>query len=52
MIENFIVKKEIFEDTEYETLHFELKLDNKEYQGHFKDGEVNWLQMQPDQEHH
>ena len=33
-------------------LHFELTLDDKEYQGHFKDGEVNWFQMQPDQENH
>lgn len=52
MIENFSVRKEIFEDTQYETLHFELTLDGKEYQGHYKDDEVNWFQMQPDQENH
>ena len=52
MIENFIVRKEIFEDTQHETLHFELTLDGKEYQGHYKDDEVNWFQMQPDQENH
>lgn len=52
MIENFNVRKEIFEDTQYETLHFELALDGKEYQGHYKDEEVNWFQMQPDQENH
>lgn len=52
MIENFKVRKEIFEDTQHETLHFELTLDGKEYQGHYKDEEVNWLQMQPDQENH
>ena len=52
MIENFNVRKEIFEATQYETLHFELTLDDKEYQGHFKNGEVNWFQMQPDQDDH
>jgi hypothetical protein len=52
MIENFKVRKEIFEDTQHETLHFELTLDGKEYQGHYKDEEVNWFQMQPDQENH
>jgi len=25
---------------------------DKEYQGHYKEGEVNWYQMQPDQEKH
>jgi len=52
MIENFNVRKEIFVDTQYETLHFELTLDGKEYKGHYKDEEVNWFQMQPDQENH
>ena len=27
-------------------------MDGKEYQGHYKDDEVNWFQMQPDQENH
>lgn len=52
MIESFNVRKELFEDTPNETLHFELTLDGKEYQGHYKDDEVTWLQMQPDQENH
>lgn len=52
MIEDFIVRKEILEGTEHETLHFELKLDGKEYKGHYKDDEVDWFQMQPDQEDH
>ena len=52
MIEDFKVRKEILEDTAHETLHFELKLDDKEYQGHYKDDEVSWFQMQPDQEYH
>ena len=52
MIENFKVRKEVFEDTQHETLHFELTLDGKEYQGHYKDEEVNWFQMQPEQENH
>ncbi len=52
MIENFNVRKEMFEDTQHETIHFELTLDGKEYQGHYKDDEVNWFQMQPDQENH
>ncbi|HJF34377.1 MAG TPA: hypothetical protein K8V56_21655 [Sporosarcina psychrophila] len=52
MIESFNVRKEVFEDTQYETLHFELTLDGKDYQGHYKDGEVSWFQMQPDQENH
>ena len=52
MIESFSVRKEILGDTQYETLHFELTLDGKEYQGHFKDDEVNWFQMQPHQEDH
>ena len=52
MIENFYVRKEILEDTQHETLHFELTLDGIEYQGHYKDDEVNWFQMQPDQDNH
>ena len=52
MFESFNVRKEMFEDTQHETLHFELTLDGKEYQGHYKDDEVNWFQMQPDQENH
>ncbi len=52
MIENLSIRKELFEDTQYETLHFDLKLDDKEYQGHYKDGEVSWFQMQPEQENH
>ena len=52
VIKNFNVRKEMFEDTQYETLHFELILDGKEYQGHYKDDEVNWFQMQPNQENH
>jgi len=52
MIEDFNVHKETFGDTVHETLHFKLKLDGKEYKGHYKDDEVNWFQMQPDQENH
>ena len=52
MMKNFSVRREIFEDTEHEALHFELTLDDKEYQGHYKDGNINWFQMQPDQEKH
>lgn len=52
MIRDFHVRKEMFEDTQHETVHFGLTLEDKEYQGHYKDGEVNWYQMQPDQENH
>lgn len=52
MIEIFNVRKERPGETVYETLHFELKLDGKEYKGHYKDDEVDWFQMQPDQEDH
>lgn len=55
MIENFKVRKELFEDTTHEKCHFELTLDGKEYQGYYDDegeGEVSWFQMQPDQENH
>ncbi len=54
MIENFKVRKEIFEDTAHERCHFELTLDGKEYQGYYDDEteEVSWFQMQPDQEDH
>lgn len=52
MIENFTIRKEIFEDTPNKTLHFELTLDGNEYQGHYKDDDVNWFQMKPDQENH
>lgn len=52
MIRDFHVRKEMFEDTQHETLHFELTLEDKEYQGHYKDGEVSWYQMQPDQDNH
>lgn len=50
MIENFNVRKELFEDTPNETLHFELTFEGKEYQGLYKEGEVSWFQMHPDQE--
>lgn len=52
MIKYFNVRKEVFEDTAHEKLHFELTLDDKEYQGYYKDGEIDWFQMQPDQENH
>ena len=52
MIGKFNVRKEIFEDTPNVRLHFELTLDGKEYQGHYKEDEVNWFQMQPNQENH
>ncbi|MCG7334798.1 hypothetical protein MHZ95_05880 [Sporosarcina sp. ACRSM] len=52
VISDFKVRKEMFEDTQHETLHFELMLDGKEYQGHYKNDEVNWFQMQPSQEDH
>lgn len=52
MIKDFNVRKEIFEDTEHEKLHFELTLDDKEYQGYYKDDEVSWFQMQPNQKNH
>ena len=52
MISAFSVRKEILEDTPHERLQFELTLDDKEYQGYYKEGEVSWFQMQPDQENH
>lgn len=52
MITEFSVRKEIFEDTPHERLHFEVGLDGKEYQGYYKDGEISWFQMQPSQENH
>lgn len=52
MITNFNVRKELFEDTEHEKWHFELCLDEKEYQGYYTDGEVSWFQMQPNQDDH
>lgn len=52
MIQHFNVRKEVFEDTAHEKLHFEISLDDKEYQGYYKDGEIDWFQMQPDQKNH
>lgn len=52
MITEFSVRKEIFEDTPHERLHFEIVLDGKEYQGYSKEGEISWFQMQPSQEDH
>ena len=52
MIKNFNIRKEMFGDSQHERVHFELTLEDKEYQGHYKEGEVNWYQMQPDQEKH
>lgn len=52
LIKNFKVRKELFEDTQHEKWHFELSLDQKEYQGYYEDGEVNWFQMQPNQDYH
>ena len=52
MIENFNIRKEIFPDSQYEALHFALTFEGKDYQGHYKDGEVNWFQMKPKQEDH
>ena len=42
----------MFEDSQHERVHFELTLEDKEYQGHYKEGEATWYQMQPDQEKH
>lgn len=52
LITNFKVLKELFEDTQHEKWHFELCLDDKEYQGYYEDGEVNWFQMQPNPDDH
>lgn len=52
MVKNFSVRREMFEDTEHEALHFDLTLDDKEYQGYYKDDAISWFQMQPDQEKH
>lgn len=52
MIKDFKVIKEVLEDTTHEQWHFELTLDDKEYQGYYKEGEVSWFQMQPNQENH
>ena len=52
MIENFKIRNELFGDTQHEAVHFALTFEGKEYQGHYKDGEISWFQMQPDQENH
>jgi hypothetical protein len=52
MIENFKIRNELFGDTQHEAVHFALTFEGKEYQGHYKDGDVNWLHMRPNQDHH
>ena len=52
MIEKFSIKEEVFQDTAHASLHFKLTLDGKEYEGQFKEGDVNWFQMQPNPDNH
>lgn len=52
MIESFKVWWEIFEDSPNERQRFSLVLDDQEYQGYNKDGEITWFQMQPEEENH
>lgn len=52
MIEEFEVKKEIFERLPHGLIHFEISLDGRNYEGHYRNGDVNWFHPQPEQENH
>ena len=52
MIRDFTIVDDVMEDSPHQRWHFKLCLDDKEYEGYYKDGEVDWFQMQPDQEDH
>lgn len=48
MIEDFEVKKEVFEHLPQGSIHFELSLGGKSYMGQYRNGYVNWYHPQPD----
>lgn len=52
MITNFKVVERKFEGTAHEQWHFELQLDENDYEGFYNDGEVSWFQMQPNPDYH
>ncbi|MEK3887834.1 hypothetical protein [Bacillus sp. FSL K6-3431] len=52
MIEEFEVKKEVFERLPHGLTHFEISLDGKSYEGHYRNGDVNWFHPQPEQGDH
>ncbi|MFK4997305.1 hypothetical protein ACI2OX_06025 [Bacillus sp. N9] len=52
MIEDFEVKKEIFERLPHGLIHFELSLEGRNYEGHYRNGDVNWFHPQPKEEVH
>ncbi|MBS4208463.1 hypothetical protein [Bacillus sp. FJAT-50079] len=52
MIEEFEVKKEVFENLPHGLTHFEISLDGKSYEGHYRNGDVNWFHPHPLQENH
>lgn len=52
MIEEFEIKKEVFHRLPHGLTHFEIQLDGRNYEGHYRNGDVNWFHPQPDQRNH
>lgn len=47
MDNNNIEVRTILEGQIHERLHFSLDVEGKEYQGHYHDGEIQWLNPHP-----
>ncbi|NEU30938.1 hypothetical protein GN156_09125 [bacterium LRH843] len=54
LIENFEIKKKIFDHLPHGFTHFEMDLEGKEYKGQYRNntGQINWLHPQPSLDGH
>lgn len=51
MFESFEIKNVIFDRLPHEIIHFELKIEGKEFEGHYNsEDEINWMNPKPDKE--
>lgn len=47
-MENNITKEDVlFENNFHERLQFAVEVDGKEYRGHYRNGEIDWLNPHP-----
>ncbi|MDS9472883.1 hypothetical protein [Sporosarcina pasteurii] len=52
MIQSLRIVEDVLENSSHQRWHFEVILDDKKYEGYYKDDDVDWFQMQPDQDNH
>lgn len=52
MIDKLEIKDLLFEDTINEVVEFGVSVEGKHYRGHYKHGDLDWMNMHPKQEHH